>query len=388
LARMLTLRLTMSEFDPTAKRLLVVLVVLAVAVTLDLGRTVFLPLVLALFAIAAAWPVVRRLEWWVPAPIAIGGAVVTVLFVAAVIGGAFVWGATALVEAAPQLSARIPQLCQQTSEWLVRRGMSPLGDGCTAGLEPWVGEPTRRAVVSAYSTMLMLGLAFAYLVLGLIEVRDVERKLSLRLPQRSASIIAAVRMITTKVRRHLVALTISSTVSGAATGAFTFAVGLELATTWGIMAFLLNYVPTVGPAVAVIPPTVYALVQFDSIARALAVLGGVGAIQFVMGNFVDPKIEGRVVSLSPFIVLLSVVLWGWIWGAFGAVLAVPIVIAIVVTCEQFESTRWIAALVSGGRHGATAGLRWVGHDRRAKSRTRRTVNQKLEAPSGSGHAER
>ena len=344
----------MNEFDRTAKRLLVVLVVVTASVALDRGQPVFLPLVLGLFAIATAWPVVRWLERWVTEPIAIGGAVVVVLLVAVTIGGAFVWSTAAIVEAAPRLTARVPELCQRTADWLIPRGIGEPGKWCTGGPELWLRGATRPFVASVYSTTLVLGLAFAYLVLGLIEVHDVERRLSLRLPQRSASIIAGIRTITTKVRRHLVALTISSAVSGAATGVFTLAAGLELAATWGIVTFLLNYIPTVGPAVAIIPPTAYALLQFDSLTRALVVFGGVGAIQFVMGNFVDPKIEGRVVSLSPFVVLLSIVLWGWIWGAFGALLAVPIVIAVVVTCEHFEGTRWIAALVSGPRRGTSA----------------------------------
>jgi AI-2 transport protein TqsA len=121
---------------------------------------------------------------------------------------------------------------------------------------------------------------------------------------------------------------------------------------WAIMTFLLNYVPTVGPTVAVIPPTIYALLQFDSVGRAFVVLGGIGTIQFIMGNLVDPKIEGRALSLSPIVVLFSVVLWGWIWGPLGAVLAVPMTLAVVVTCEQFASTRWIAALAVGVRRRA------------------------------------
>ena len=71
-----------------------------------------------------------------------------------------------------------------------------------------------------------------------------------------------------------------------------------------------------------------------------------GAIQFVIGNFVDPKVEGRVLSLSPLVVLVAVVFWGWMWGVFGALLAVPLTVLLVGVCERFERARWISALLS------------------------------------------
>jgi predicted PurR-regulated permease PerM len=305
---------------------------------------------LALFAITAAWPVVRAVERRAPRAIALVCAIVAVLVVSALIGGAFVWSATTLLEAAPQLDQRVEELCREASTFAAQRGIVPRRAACSRWIEEWFAGPMRTLATSAYSTLLILLLALGYLMLGLLEVRDFETKITSRLgSQNGGSIIDTIRTIATKVRVHLVALTVSSAVSGVATGLFAFAVGLELAATWGIVTFLLNYIPTVGPTVAMIPPTLYALLQFDTVGRAIVVLGGVGTIQFIMGNLVDPKIEGRALSLSPIVVLFSVVLWGWIWGALGAVLAVPIALAVVITCDHFATTRWIAALAVGVR---------------------------------------
>lgn len=145
----------------------------------------------------------------------------------------------------------------------------------------------------------------------------------------------------------MLALSITSAISGVATAVFAAAVGLDLALMWGFTTFLLNYIPTLGPLVAVIPPSLFALFQFEGLGRPALVFLGIGAIQFFIGNFVDPKIEGRVLSLSPFVVLFGIVLWGWIWGVFGAFLAVPLTAAIVIVCREFESTRWIAVMLSG-----------------------------------------
>ena len=154
------------------------------------------------------------------------------------------------------------------------------------------------------------------------------------------------REIAGRVRRHMVALTITSALSGLITGLFTFAVGLELAPLWGLLTFLLNYIAILGPFVAIVPPTLYAVLQFDGLAQPLIVAAGVGIIQAVMGNFIDPKIEGRVLALSPVVVLLALVFWGWIWGVTGAFLAIPITAAIVIACENFPQTQWIATLAT------------------------------------------
>ena len=147
------------------------------------------------------------------------------------------------------------------------------------------------------------------------------------------------------------------------TGLFTLIMGLDLALLWGVTAFLLNYVPTLGPAAAIVPPTVFALLQFGGIERAAGVFFGVGAIQFLIGNFVDPKIEGRAVALSPVVVLFAVVLWGWIWGVLGALTAVPLTVTIVIVCQHFDGTRWVAALLSEVE----------GAEREAASESRRAV---------------
>jgi predicted PurR-regulated permease PerM len=116
-----------------------------------------------------------------------------------------------------------------------------------------------------------------------------------------------------------------------------------------VVSGLLNLIPTIGPAISVIPPTLFAILQFDGLARPAAVFAGLGVIQFFLGNFVDPKIGGHVMHLSPFLVALAVVFWGWVWGSLGALIAMPLLAAVVITCRQFDSTRWIAMLVSAER---------------------------------------
>ena len=103
---------------------------------------------------------------------------------------------------------------------------------------------------------------------------------------------------------------------------------------------------TLGSLVAIFPPVLFAFIQFDGFTMPLLVLAGVGGIQLVMGQFVDPRLEGKYLELSPLVVLFSVAFWGWMWGIAGAFIGVPITVALVIACNQFERTRWIAALLA------------------------------------------
>ena len=318
-----------------------------VIAALKLGEVVILPLVLAVFLIIVGWPIQLKLAKRIPRGLAFIGALLVILVASAIIVAALVWSIQRLATRAPQLAERFQAITEQAVAWARANNLPVPVNVASASLGEWLSPVAGKAFYIFYSTAAMLGLVLAYLVLGLLEVGDFEAKVAQRLRHRLGDrVLDTASVISSKVRRHLVALSITSAISGAVTGIYAAALGLDLAIIWGIVTFLLNYIPTLGPLVAIAPPTLYALLQFDGFNRPLAIFLGIGAIQFFIGNFVDPKIEGRVLSLSPLVVLFSVAFWGWVWGIFGAFLAVPLTMAIVVTCQQFDTTRWIAALLS------------------------------------------
>ena len=332
----------------TGTRLLAILTVITVAAALKWSMPVTLPLVIGLFFIALAWPLQIWLERRMPQWAAIIITSLAALMVVAVIASALVWSLAGITQRGPQLGERLRELAGDATTWARARGLPVPAP--SEGLPEFATGLLTGLLRDAYSAITELALAFVYLVLGLLEVRDFENKIGRRLRERLGDdLLDMTTAIATKVRRYLWALTITCVVSGVATGLFVWAVGVELALMWGFAAFLLNYIPVIGPFIAIIPPSLYALLQFDGLERPLTVLLGVGAIQFFIGNFVDPKITGRVLSLSPVVVLFAIVLWGWIWGSFGALLSVPLTVAIVIACQQFQSTRWVASLMTTWR---------------------------------------
>ena len=124
-------------------------------------------------------------------------------------------------------------------------------------------------------------------------------------------------------------------------------VGVDFAGFWAFTIFLLNYIPTVGSIIATLFPAVLALIQFDTFAEFFIVLIAVGAIQLVVGNVLEPKMMGSTLNVSPLIVMLSLTLWGSIWGVAGMFLSVPITVIMLIIFAHFEKTRYLAVLLSG-----------------------------------------
>ena len=110
---------------------------------------------------------------------------------------------------------------------------------------------------------------------------------------------------------------------------------------------MLNYIPFIGPLIATVFPTLVTLAQFESWKLALVVFFCLNLIQFLIGSYLEPRIAGATLSMSPFLVLFAVFFWSFLWGIPGAFIGVPIVIAILALCEEHESSKWVAILLSG-----------------------------------------
>lgn len=155
----------------------------------------------------------------------------------------------------------------------------------------------------------------------------------------------AIGVIADRLRGYLLARTILGVVTAALYVAWLWIFGVDLLVVWALLAFLLNYVPTLGSLIAGILPVAYAFVQKD-LGTAMAVGAGIFVIEQVMGNYVDPRVQGRQVSLSPLVVLVTLLVWGWIWGVAGAILAVPITIAAMIISAHVQPLRPFALMLS------------------------------------------
>ena len=121
--------------------------------------------------------------------------------------------------------------------------------------------------------------------------------------------------------------------------------GVDFAFLWGVLSFLLSFVPNIGFIIALVPPTVLALIEFG-FTRAAIVLGGYILINFVSDNVIKPKFVGETIGLSPLVVVISLFFWAWLLGPLGALVAVPLSIAVKFVLEAFDDSKWLARLMS------------------------------------------
>ena len=125
------------------------------------------------------------------------------------------------------------------------------------------------------------------------------------------------------------------------------AVGLQFPVEWGVIAFALNYVPVIGPFIATLFPTLLAAAQFGTWQATLLVFICLNIIQTVVGSFVEPRVSGHALAISPIVMLFAVFFWSFLWGLFGTFIGVPIALAALTFCRHYASTRWVADLLGG-----------------------------------------
>ena len=179
--------------------------------------------------------------------------------------------------------------------------------------------------------------------LGLLEVDDIRRKVeTLGNPRAARVLLNGSAATAAKFRKYMLVRTQMSVITGLLVGMFAWITGLPFALEWGVIAFALNYIPFIGPFIATLFPTLLAMTQFDSWQAVLGVFVCLNIIQFVVGSYVEPRVAGTMLSISPTVVLFAIFFWTFLWGLFGAFIGVPIMIAILTFCDQHPSSRWIA----------------------------------------------
>jgi AI-2 transport protein TqsA len=319
---------------------------LAIA-ALSLASSVFEPLAFALFIIALVWPLQEELERRVPKLLALAVTLSLTILTILVLTGLIGWGFGRVGRWVIAESARFQMIYARNVDWLEQHGI--LVSGIIA--EHFnVGMLIRvfQDLTGRINTLLSFAVVTLVLVmLGLLETDDARRKLAhLRDRETGEALLRAAAATGLRFRRYMMVRTWMSLMTGVLVWAFARLTGLELAAEWGVIAFVLNYIPFIGPFIATLAPTLLAIAQFESWQMALLVFACLNLIQFLVGSYLEPRIAGSALSLSPFVVLLAVFFFSFLWGLAGAFIGVPIVIAALAICEQFAASRWVAELLA------------------------------------------
>ncbi|MFK8252636.1 AI-2E family transporter [Ancylobacter terrae] len=333
---------------PAGSVLLVVCAAIVIAAGLYFTRSIFAPAAFALFAIAIVWPMQKMLETRVSRFAALPVTLLLTIVVIAGLGGLIAWGLGQIGHWAFANTARFQAIYLSSTQWLEEHGIFVVGIFVETFNVMWLVRVFQEIALRVNYLIGFSLLVFIFTTLGILEVPSFKARLE-RMGKDGGgrNLSESIARISAKFRRYMLIRTVASVLTGVTIWVFTLFVGLELATAWGVIAFALNYIPFLGPAVAMVLPALLAIIQFESWQMVVFVFLGLGAIQFYIGSYLEPRLAGATLSISPFLVLLSVFFWSFLWGIPGAFIGVPLTIAFLTICEQYPQTRWIATLLSG-----------------------------------------
>jgi predicted PurR-regulated permease PerM len=199
--------------------------------------------------------------------------------------------------------------------------------------------------LSSLGTALTNGfLILLTVVFILLEASSMPEKLKHALPRSTSSLDNFTR-ITYSVQRYLAMKTLLSAITGLTITVGMLILEVDYAILWGLLAFLLNYIPNIGSIIAAVPAVLLALIQ-HGIITAIIVAGIYVGVNVVIGNMVEPRFMGNRLGLSPLVVFVSLVFWGWILGPVGMLLSVPLTMILKIALETTDEWRWLAVLLS------------------------------------------
>jgi len=177
----------------------------------------------------------------------------------------------------------------------------------------------------------------------LLEAANFPQKLQVIFKEKESSLIHFDKFIN-KVKQYMAIKTIVSMGTGIVVTLMLMYIGVSYPFLWGMLAFLLNYIPNIGSIIASVPPTLLALIQFGT-PEAISVAVGFLFINLVAGNIIEPKFMGKGLGLSTLVVFLSLLFWGWVFGPVGMLLSVPLTITVKIAVESSENLKWIAVIL-------------------------------------------
>lgn len=315
------------------------------------AASIILPFAIAFFLAILSLPLLRSLRAYrVPTPLAVG---LTVLANMAVLG------ILTLV-----VSRSFSEFVVTLPRYMV--GLQELVDRATAGLEQrgvvtadWVATDlintaaimdivatTLRSIATVLSNAVLVLIILTFV---LAEVSGFPAKIRAA-SGRSDVDLGRFTRITLEIQRFLGIKTLTSLATGALVGLWTAALGIDFPVLWGLLAYLLNYIPAIGSILAAVPAVLIAMVQYSPTRGAVVAIGYL-AINITIGNIIEPNLMGRRLGLSPLVVVASLIFWGWVLGPIGMFLSVPLTVIVKIMLENTEDFRWLAILLDSPPRG-------------------------------------
>jgi len=287
------------------------------------------------------WLERKRVPSFVAVLLVVGGMIVILLIIGAIVGASISSFYTEL----PVYQARLQEQVSAFQSFWASKGVRHMDKVLLGYVNPGaVMSLTARLFAelgAALSNIVLILLTVAFI---LFEASSFPVKLRAVLGDPLQAFPQFTRFVG-DIERYMAIKTIISLATGILVGILLSVIGVDFPVLWGFLAFLLNYVPNVGSTIAAVPAVLLALIQLG-IGRAAMAAAGYMAINFILDNVIETKLMGRRLGLSTLVVFLSLIFWGSLLGPVGMVLCIPLTMTLKFACQNNEGTRWIAVLLA------------------------------------------
>ena len=324
--------------------------VIVVIYGMQMAKVLLVPFLIAAFlALITIRPMLWLQQKRVPSFLAALVIVSAIMFLMAVVGTILGSSIADFTAALPEYQARLDAIVDGLFEFVVEhmrgdQSIENLGDMIDPG---WAMGLVATILNSLKDVLTNTFLIIFTMIFMLLEVSSVGTKVEAAFGRRAES-LGRPKAFLQNLGRYLGIKTVVSVATGFCAGMLTWTLGIDFPLLWAMLAFLLNYVPTIGSIIAAVPAVLLALVQLGPGAAGAAAIG-FGAINVAFGNIIEPRLMGYGVGISPLVVFVGLIFWGWVFGPVGMLLSVPLTMILKLVLESDENTRWIAILIGSER---------------------------------------
>lgn len=322
---------------------------IAVVIILIAGQSILIPFILgvllwfvgrALIAFQNRIPFVKKyFPNWIKSILSFGIMIVTLVLIADILTTNINSLALSFEKYQPNVDILINQLSEYTHVD-IRQKL----EGYFGNLK--VGALLQTLLASISNILSNTFMILLYAVFVLLEEANFKPKLQAIFVGNNQKVDLLLEKIETSISSYFRLKTLISLITGVLSYIALRIIGVDAPEFWAFLIFILNFIPTIGSLIGTIFPAIFCLFQFGAFLPSILVLSIVGVIQLIVGNFLEPKLMGSSMNISPLVTIISLSIWGAIWGIIGMVLSVPITVVTIIIFSQFEKTKPIAILLS------------------------------------------
>ena len=337
-----------SSWSPVGRILLVFAAFMIVIAGMRSAESILVPFFLSVFIAVLCSPAMiwlRRKN--VPTSLSILLVIGLVVVIGFGIGSLISASVSGFTENVPYYQTRLEEVALQGIALLANWGIDFDYDQWRSTFDPSSVFPFATNVLSSLGNIMTNAMLIILTVIFILaEESAVQKKLKFALPH-SQERVEALFQITHGINRYMAIKAAISLLTGFLIWIWLLILGVDYAILWATLAFLLNFIPTFGSIIAAVPAVLLALVQLGVTDAALTAVGFV-AVNTLVGNGVEPRVMGKGLGLSPLVVLVSLVFWGWVFGPVGMLLSVPLTMMVKIALETYPETKWIGTLLGSG----------------------------------------